>query len=265
MSLKAPEQQPFTHDTTETNSRNWKRPVIGLVALGAVLGAGLTGYKASGNDKAPAERDTTEPVASAPVTPGKSEETQPANPEGESTTAFGISAAEFEANPEQLAREFYAQLNEYYIAGADEAAATADRKYEITMDEYIHEISEPIDIEFIDNLFVEGWQDNPELAEYVHSVEYVAQTTRQVRIMTYSGGTDNIEPYVRESIVDEVVATTDPLTTSVRWHGQDNRDMNIAEDVTTGEDPNQNTGGSTFTWTNVSGQLKISSFTPYSG
>lgn len=258
--IPAPEHRDDKHDKKRMSLKT--KVGLLLAGLGIAGTAGVVGKSmAGGENNAPAPRA---PEASAPVTPG-TQESQASTPEASATPEqevatgeFGISAAEFKDNPEALVAEYYNQRNKYYIAGADEKAANADDRFEVTMDEYVQELSVKPDQAFMNDLFVEGWQDNQALVDYINSEIHVANITRRVRLETFSGGTEDKEPYVRETILDSVqVDSTDPLVTSDRWHEQDNRDMNTAEEVLEG-DTNDNTGGSTFTWVEVDGLMKIS-------
>lgn len=230
----------------QTRKRRRKKTVAGIVAGTVLIGGGTAVAMLTGGS--PERAETT---SSAPGETGKSEE---------KPVEFGLSATEYAKDPEALAQAFYAQMDSLFIAGINETTAHADERYEMSDNEYIDMISSEVDEQFIDNLFVEGWQNNPDLATYVATVIETAHDTRWGRLKTYSGGTDDKEPYVRRIVVDEASGTTHPLTTVVRWHGYDNRDMNTAEDGMTGLDPNTETGSETLTWKNVDGQLKISDF-----
>jgi hypothetical protein len=253
----------------ERTSRYSKKQKFGAAVAVAVVGTGAflgikTMTNGGGNDHESTVPSTT---TSAPANPGKTDPTQTsgeAEPQAR-TGDFGISAADFDGNPEILVQEFYKQQNEYFIAGADEKAANADERFQVTMDEYVGSLSAPIDEAFIENMFVKNWDSNSRLAGYVSAIEEIAKTTRRVRLETYSGGTEDKEPYVRETVLDNAVTSVDPLTTSVRWHEQDNRDMNTAEEVLTGVDPNEQVGGETFTWVEEDGLMKISDITHYDG
>lgn len=229
----------------------WTKGKIAVAGGVAVVATGLVGAAAGGvfggsEKTAPDQR----PTASAPEKPSATEEYK-----------FGLSTAEYANNPEALATAYYDQQNAFQIAGATEEAANADKRFEMPLLEYVDYISKDIDAAFVDAFLIDNWQDNPHLVAFVDANIDVAHSTRALRLTTYSGGTEDKEPYVREVVLDEVSGTVDPLTTSARWHGRDNSDMNTAEESATGVDPNTETGGSTFTWVDVDGELKISDVT----
>ena len=277
MSLKAPERPTHT-DYDDDNSHNrlgWKKPVAALALLGTTAVAGFIGLKGD-SDKAPVDRTATEPVASAPAKPGKAQESetakpeqtatpeQTASPEAQPAGEFGISAAEFENNPEQLGREYYAQHNAYWIAGATEEAARADRSYEIPMEQYVAEISAPIDNAFVEAMFIDEWEANPALLDYVTTEIAIANRTRELRLLSYVG--DNPTPYVREDRIESMTTTGAPIiTTSTRWTGYDNGPETAVANNMDGQDVNTMAGGETFVWVNVDGQMKISDISHYDG
>lgn len=242
------------------------KKVIAAIAGVAVLGGGaFVGVKtlAGGGDSAKPE---ARPTNSAPVTPGETAgSTETKTDAASGPFEFAIPAAEFETNPHDLAVEYNSLFNKFLIAGADEKAAHADERYEMVGSKYVLTFSKAIDQKFVDELFVDDWYKNEELAQYVDRTMEIAHDTRQARLLTYTGGTEDKEPYVRETILDEIAGTTNPLVTSMRWHEHANTDMNTAEDVLTGVDVNSQYGGQTFTWKNVDGQLKISGISHYDG
>lgn len=237
--------------------------VAGLVAVGGAI----AGVAASGNNEA--TPNETRPTASAPANPGETGSVAP-QPEADPASGpfeFGIDASEFAGNPELLAKEFNRQNNQYWIAGADEKAAKADERFTMTLEEYVTHLSSEIDAQFIEEMFVPNWEENPELAEFVNTNIKIAHGARQLRIATYTGGEEDLEPYVRETIIDEAIGTVDPLVTNTRWHERDNRDKNTVETMLEGStvDPNTQTGGTTFTWEVIDGQAKISGVSYFDG
>lgn len=234
--------------------------VVALAGLGLV-GGGIAGYSAMKGGEAPERTDTTS--AGATKTPGT--KIEKATPEQAPAAGFGIPAEKYKANPELLGQEYYRQLNEFRIAGATEEAASSDRAYEITKEEFVAEFSTPINSEFIEDMFIPDWETNPELADYVHAELAIATRTRELRILSYGGGTDAIEPYVRETVPESIQGTVDPLRTSTRWVGRDNGPNTSVADNMDGQDVNTMAGGETLTWVNVGGQLKIADVTHFNG
>jgi len=239
--------------------RRRNRIIAGIAGGAVLLGGGTAAVVLTGGE--PGRPDTSSNGAQPNTDPAEVENTGEAQP----ITEFGLDVATYEKDPEALARAFNEQLNAFYIAGVDEKVASADERYTMSDSEYVDILSAEIDQEFIDALFVENWQNNPNLVELVDGFKAVAHSTRWGRLVTYAGGTENKEPYVQEVILDEVTGTLDPLTTTARWHGFDNRDMNTVENSMTGVNPNTETGGFTYTWKVVDGQLKISDSEYYAG
>lgn len=234
-----------------------KRAVIGTTAVLAT-GVGVVGYNTLGGDDT--EPSKPQGSNSAPANPGES---KGSTQEQEQTVEFGISAAEFRDNPEALATEYYEeQYNPLLIAGINKEMATSSESLSTEPQIYVIEKTQHIDQEFINELFVPDWQDNPRLAEYVGSVLDVAHSVRWARML--SSDQDGEIPYERKAIPTKVTGTVDPLTTSVRWRGEDNQDVAQVGNLT-GVDPNTLTGGGTFTWVEVDGKLKISDVTYYEG
>lgn len=271
------ETNPDIAHTTEQMKANYARPSVlppeankdktrrighlPLIAGGAAVAIAALGggyFATQGNSDSRPNRSETSTGATA--TPGE------VDSNNETTDVeFGLSVTEYEKDPEALAYAFNDQLNAFYIAGVDEKVASADARYEMSDEEYVDLISTEIDQAFVDALFVEDWQKNPALVELVGGTVEIAHSTRWGRLVTYGGGTEEKEPYVRGRTLDDATGTINPLTTTMRWHEFDNRDMNTVESSMTGVDPNTETGGATYTWVVVDDQLKISDSEYYAG
>ena len=236
----------------DKKSLGWKKPAAVVALLGAAA-AGTFGILKATTGENNSVTPNEEPTISAPVVPGETIEV--------STLKFGISSVEYANDPEALGKEYYSQFNKFLIAGVDEKSANASSRFETPLPEYVDSLSTTINQEFVESIFAPGWESDPELAAYVQSIADVAHSTRTNRIISYGGGTDNQEQglYVREFRVDEISGTTDPLETSIRWHGYESRDMNA-----NGINPNEDTGGDIFTWKEIDGQLKITGVSHYS-
>lgn len=259
--LKALEARPSVIPPEANKDKTGRAGHLPWIAGGVVTAIVLTGgYLASRGGEEPSS-DQPRETQGGPVNPGEAEN----NEKTETITEFGLDPATYEKDPEALAHAFNEQVNAFYIAGVDEKIASADKRYEMQDDEYVDYISTEIDQEFVNALFVKDWHENPNLVELVDGTLSIAHSARWGRLVTFGGGTDEKEPYVRGKELDEVTGTTNPLTTTMRWHEFDNRDMNTVESSMTGVDPNTETGGATYTWVVEDGQLKISDSTYYAG
>ena len=227
---------------------------VGTLAVGAVAGLffganriGLIGGDSSSETPAP----NPDKTVSAPAVPGETNDIDTSNP-----TEFSLSAAEYENNLESLAEKYYAQENKFMIAGISKEVAESEKRFEAGDDVYLKKIVSPINDKFVEDLFVEDWKSKPKLAEYVNGILKLADTTKYARINTYGDYDD--EPYERSTITDEIVVDTATSSTTVTWHGYDNRDLNHVEDsLLTGVDPNDEYGSLTISWENVDGKMKI--------
>ena len=239
---------------------------LALAGLGIAGTAGLVGKSMGGGEAAPAPEKGT--ATSAPVNPS---ETPVAN-ETEAPQefkGFGLSAAEFEGNPEALADAYVAQLNAFNIAGST-LEASNDEARNGSDEAFIAEFSAPIDADFIDSLFVENWAENTELSEYIAARVAIAHRARELRMLSYTAVEidPSYEPYVRETIIDDgsVRATDTPeLVVSYTWSERDNALESGMTNNIDGEDVNTLTGGNTFTWVKVGDQMKISGVSSYTG
>jgi len=242
---------PPAHDTLPKKQRLTKKQKIGLFAATGVLGTVVSGglYAATrGSDTNTEPR--SEPSVSAPANPG---ETHEANSQ---TPSFGLEAAEYSNNPEMLAAAYYDQVNDFMIAGIDEAAANDGRMYDIGISAYIDEVCAPINKAFTDAMFAPGWENNPTLASFVENQLTVAHGVRNVRIRTF-GQLDD-EPFAQTLTPDSTsVESTDPLITSTQWTETNNADKNHAAEFLTPESLATQTGMDVFTWGEFDGQMKI--------
>ncbi|MGB3945790.1 MAG: hypothetical protein WBK76_03055 [Candidatus Saccharimonadales bacterium] len=236
---------------TEKKGKESRKNVLRTLSTGAaallLVGCGPQG---TSNESNPTSERS--PASSAPATAGETET-------AEQPIEYGISAAEFENDPEALIREYYAQHNAFLIAGATKEAEQSDDRYTLDTDEFITQLSTPINEEFIGELFVDDWIENPNLAEYVISFVEVAEYTRKLRIFSLSNAAQDsgLEPYTREMIINSVEVSSEPsITTSVKVTDHDNRFATNVADHLEGE-PNDATGGGTYTWVNIDGKMKI--------
>lgn len=248
-------------DKHETTSLGWKKPTAALALLGAVAAGAFGVNKLSDkNDTSPPKAEAT---VSASTNQGDSSEAENKEP---ATYDFGISAAEYENNPEALGKKFYEIYNSFLATGATEKQATSDDRLKMGDIEYSRYISQDVDQAFTDDVFVQNWEDDPELAAYVNNLIEIGHITRHGRLATYPVGTEEDIPYERQYIVDNVGGSTNPLITNINWHGYDNRNENSVEEVIiVDHDINNDTGGDTITWVEENGQLKISSIDYYTG
>jgi len=228
------------------------------VALGLLgAGAAVVGVTQGGEANPTPERS---PSASATPNPGEKEV-------AEKPVEFGIPAAKFEKNPEALGREYYNQMNAYMIAGATQEAQNSDEYVTIDLHEYVDQLSAPIDQNYIGSLFIDEWQQNPQLSDYVVTLSDIAQRTRELRLLSWSGVENaDLEPYARELVVESMEVTGEPvITTSTRWTERDNGPKTNVLDNLDGPDVNSFYGGETFVWVNVDGQMKIADISHYDG
>lgn len=247
----------------EKTGLGWKKPAAAMALVAATAAGVFGGAKALGGDNDTEPRQ--EPSASAPANPGETGNTGETETGEPAAYDFGIPAAEYQSDPQALGNKFYERFNEFLAAGATEEEAHADDRYKMGDIEYSGHISEEINQAFIDDLLVDGWENNPELTSWVNSMLEIGRITRHGRLVSYPVGTEEEVPYVRQIVVDSVDGTTDPLVTNIRWHGYDNRFENNVEEVLTGEDPNTKTGGDTITWVEEDGTMKIADIAYYEG
>lgn len=252
--LTVPEN-PGTLTSKDKKVSPFKKAGVALGSLAAVVALGIGAKSALGGESTESQSTTGN---SAPANAGETEK-------AEQAFEFGIPAAEFQNNPEALVQEYYNQINALRIAGATEQAAKSDRAYEISKEEFVNEFSAPIDADFAEALLIDNWQSNPDLAEYFTTEFEIANRTRELRILSFGGGTNAIEQYEREKVMTSAEGTLDPLTTSSRYTERDNAEMTIVKDNLDGQDVNTMGGGETITWVNVDGQLKISDITYFAG
>lgn len=266
----AREVQGRAAPTTEQERRRKLGP---LAKVGVVLGGlglagtlGLVGKSMGGGEAAPAPEKGT--ATSAPVSPGESE--TPASSETETVDApveYGISAAEFENNPEAIPKAYNDQLNAFRLDGATKEAYDSTDYLSMELHEFVDTISTPVDQKFVDELFIENWDQNPALADYVLAELQIAQRTRELRLLSYNG-VDNadMEAYYRERVIESTETTGKPIiTTSTLWSERDNGPKTSVDDNSYGTDVNTFAGGDTFVWVNEGGKLKISDVSPYEG
>lgn len=251
MRLRKSEVVPQAENKSLGSSKNILRTLSTGAAALLLVGCGPQGTNGESNPTP--ERS---PASSAPATAGETET-------AEQPIEFGLSAAEFESNPEALIREYYAQENAFVIAGATKEAEQSNDRFTMETDEFITKLSTPINEEFIGELFVDDWIENPNLAEYVISLVEVAEYTRKLRIFSLSNAAQDsgLEPYTREMILNSVEVSSEPsITTSVQVTDHDNRFATNVADHLEGE-PNDATGGGTYTWVNIDGKMKIADIT----
>lgn len=225
-------------------------PIVGTLALAITLGVGAFIGTRGGESQPTPER--TEPTQSAPATPGEVNEADVAE--------FGISALEVDNDPALFAEAYYGEINEFINYGVDEDVASSDRRLVMDDEDYIAEISENINADFVNNMFVPEWQNDAILSEYVQSLLDVAASTRLVRLKTYAKNMDEIkEPYERGFIVDSAVHTDNGGTSyRILGHGYDNRDLNNAAEWLGGNVPNTEKLDGVFDTKIVDGKVLIS-------
>lgn len=241
----------------EKTGLGWKKPAAAMALVAATAAGVFGGAKALGGDTNTEPRQ--EPSASAPANPGETGETGETETGEPSAYDFVIPAAEYQNDPQALGNKYIERYNEFLAAGGTKEEASSDDRFKMGDLEYSRYISEDVDQAFTEDLFAPGWEDNPKLASYVNSVLEVGHATRHGRLVSYPVGTEEEVPYVRQLVIDEASGNTNPLTTTIHWHGYDNRHENNVEEVLTGQDPNTATGDATFTWAEVDGELKIAS------
>lgn len=244
---------------------------VGLVlaGLGIAGTAGLVGKSMGGGEPAPAPEKS--PATSAPVTPGETPAASesPTTAETETPEApveYGIST-ELESNPEAIAEAYYGQYNAFLIDVATREAYDSTDYLAMDLTDFVETKSVETNQKFVDELFIENWDQNPALAEYVSRTLQIAQRTRELRLLSYNG-VDNadLEPYYREKVIQSTETTGAPIiTTSVSWTERDNGPKTSVMDNLNGPDVNSLAGGDTFIWVNEDGKLKISDISLYAG
>lgn len=236
--------------------KNRKPLIIGGSALAAALIAGGAWLGLSGGDKATEPR--VEPTASAPASPGDAEPSAEAPVEsGDSPTELTVERYQ---DGDSLVRAYNAEYNDWMMSGAT-PETQANQDFSVTADEYIDGVNAPIDDAYVKALFVDDWQDRPQLVDFVAEKEQVHHAGVFVNMLTTdSGNLDDLEPYnagwnITSVNVDSQSATE--IVTSYRYERWDNSDRNGANQILA-HPIDGVVGGVTVTFINVDGVWKIS-------
>lgn len=171
---------------------------LGLAGLGIAGTAGFIGKSlAGGSEAAPAPR---EPEASAPVTPGETAEPTPeVEPE---VDKYSLAVADY-STFEEVVRAYYVKDSEYLASASDTYDQPGDPKY-------------------LEALYGAGWENNPELAEYVSDIRDISVVVSTNHFATGENGDTEYEHNVEVTDIQDVVEGDGQVSGLVTIHSTDN-------------------------------------------
>lgn len=229
------------------------------VAIAAVAG----GYFATrgGDVTSPEQSSTTQ---SGPANPGELEpNSKEWTPESlvPELSELELSAEEY-SDGEQLTRAYISLTNDWMMAGGSKESLD-NQDYSITLDEWVHSISTPIDTAYTDALFVDNWQHDESLKLEVEDM----QNDHRIYVMASLKTQSDSEPYVYYRSVEstgEELNTPNQIISTYRYTSHDNFDKNSAYRAIT-ESLEGTTGGGQITWVKEEGAWKIADIEYYAG
>jgi hypothetical protein len=230
--------------------------LAGVVTTALLVGGGIFGYnKATGSDKSgTAENPAPTPDTTATATTGE----KPAE-----TESYALSYEKYKSDPVALVKAYYEKSNAWTNAGLTPELANAEERYSMTAREYASQLAAGPDQAYISETLIPEWESNPRILKSINQGLEMHLDNLEIALITSNPENGDIEPYKRyqnvieDSIVVESATDTEVVITS-RWQGSDNSDKNRGEEVSTGVDPNTETGGSTMTFTVVNGLYLLS-------
>lgn len=236
-----------------------KRPlIIGGSALAAALIAGGAWLGLSGGDKA--DEPKAEPTASAPASPGET----PATAETPLSTGPVELSVEKYQDPETLVRAYVKQEQAWIDAGKDKLPATIeDADPYPTNQAAVDYAIGATDDKYVKALFVEDWESNPSLVDYVEERKTMHDSELNLYFLTIpelSQDDADIEPYdgtQEVSAVRELSSSDDERVIEFDWTASDNSALNRGGTYL--KNPVDGTYGTTkLTFANVDGIWKVS-------
>ncbi len=234
-------------------------PIIGLLGLGLAAG-GVFGVKALSGGETHTE-PRVEPSVSAPAVPGgQTEETPTTSPEAGNTAEPTPLSVERYEDGDALVRAWNAEHNEWLMANA---TPETQKKYDatVTLVDYVEKVNEPSNEAYSKALFVDDWEERPQLADFVNENVRIHNATTLLNILsTNSTVPEDLEPYKQgEDITSTNIISQSPEKIVVHYEyvHWDNSDKNATNQRVT-KPVNGATGQRTITWTNSNGIWKIS-------
>ena len=226
-----------------------KKRIAGLVSTAILLTGGAFGLNRTLTSETSPD-NSPDMTTSTPANPTETESTK---------TEWGASAAELN-DIEQLAQTFHSQEAAFFAAGVDRSNSDNPRQFEIGQDEYIDEISAPIDKAFLDAWFVPGWENNPVLAAKAANWIDVAHQTRDMRLRTNSP--EDEEQFTQANIPTSITESKqDPYVVHSEWQCTMNTDKNRAVELFPDLIRACCSGSYTITFVPVDGRAKVANIT----
>lgn len=246
--------------STERSGFGWKKPIAAVALLAA--GAGIFGATRGGEEPTPGSE--REPSVSATQNPGETEASQEAEP-----TSFALSGPEaYQTAPEKIAEDYFDRFNSWLNSGYSADAVNDPRRQELGDEAFGAIITEPLDTQFANEMFVSDWTSNPNLTQFYDGSLQNHYGTFLLALKTApveDGGVAQVneEQYQRSATPDMDTAeiiTADESVISLRvdWQGSDNQDKNRAEELNGGFNPNEEAGSYMLTFVDEGGQMKLS-------
>lgn len=253
-------------DRQEVKKKSGRRGLmigLGAGAAGIAIAAGAI-FGVNALNQGP----RNDPIATAPADPTETSAPTETETENQPLEQIEISAT---TAPEELGNAFDSRFNSWMMAGTENPDLQNDMLKAIAegnvtgYGEYLQPLSEKNATEYADALFVDGWQDNPDLKKWVDlftknnaaSVETWAQTKD-------SGISDDKEPFKYWTTIESTTVTSSSAD-SISISSEMTEHANINENRSLELDPNLiNIDGNELTleatFVPAGDSLKISAF-----
>lgn len=183
-------------------------------------------------------------------------------------TSEGFSSEKY-PTPESLAQGLFTDaITEWYNAGGTDENFEALIASHLETREFVARVTEPVDDEYINAIFAEGWESNPEVATWIERMERIHLDNVQYNLITRNvDGTapEDKEPYYRGSELVQLVETSSltdtQLTMTIDTREHDNASNNrVGEELSDNIQVRGETNRATIGWTLIENQWMITSF-----
>jgi len=244
------------------------RIIAGIAGVAVLGGGAFAGVKLFGGNANDSPEGQNRPTATAPITPGSSENTPDTVESTQEAGKFSPTelTAERYQDGGQLLRAYNAELNDWLMSGGSPETRQASLEA-ASSEDYLNTVAKKYDDEYINALFVSDWQDRPQLVKEIQANKDLHGVVLNANIRTTdTGESADQEPYeqAREVTSVKVVAQgKEAMEVSYRFKYSSNADKNRADLFV--QNVNGIDGGETVTFINENGVWKIADITYFGG